>query len=55
MPVAWVVRRAAVGDAVALADLAAETFPLACPPGFDADAGGPTGHAKPWFQGPAVG
>lgn len=38
MATAWAVRRAAVADAVALADLAAETFPLACPPGFDREA-----------------
>ncbi len=31
----WVVRGAAVSDAPVLAELAAETFPLACPPGFD--------------------
>lgn len=31
----WVVRRATVADADALASLAGETFPLACPPGLD--------------------
>jgi ribosomal protein S18 acetylase RimI-like enzyme len=38
MAAAWVVRRAAVADAAGLAELAAQTFPLACPPGFDAAA-----------------
>jgi ribosomal protein S18 acetylase RimI-like enzyme len=38
MPSAWVVRRAVVADAPVLAELAAATFPLACPPGFDPDA-----------------
>ncbi|WP_448002930.1 N-acetyltransferase family protein [Agromyces bauzanensis] len=32
------IRRAVVTDAAALADLAAETFPLACPPGTPAEA-----------------
>lgn len=34
----WVVRRALVADAGQLAELAGATFPLACPPGFDAEA-----------------
>lgn len=34
----WVLRQAVLADAAELADLAAATFPLACPPGFDADA-----------------
>ena len=38
MPATFSVRAAAVDDAPALADLAAETFPLACPPGFDPGA-----------------
>ena len=38
MTTSWLVRRATVQDAALLAELAAETFPLACPPGFDPDA-----------------
>lgn len=38
MPDSWVLRRATVADAPQLADLAAQTFSLACPPGFDARA-----------------
>lgn len=34
----YVVRRAVVADAPVLAELAAATFPLACPPGFDPQA-----------------
>lgn len=34
----WVVRRAVIADAKQLAELAADTFPLACPPGFDIEA-----------------
>jgi ribosomal protein S18 acetylase RimI-like enzyme len=35
MSAVWVVRRAEVSDAPRLAELAAATFPLACPPQFD--------------------
>ena len=36
--VGWTVRRATIADGERLAMLAADTFPLACPPGFDAEA-----------------
>lgn len=38
MQTTWVVRRAVVTDAAQLAEVAADTFALACPPGFDAEA-----------------
>ncbi len=34
----WSVRAAVLADAAAMAELAAATFPLACPPGFDPEA-----------------
>lgn len=34
----WIIRQARVADAPAVSELASLTFPLACPPGFSADA-----------------